>query len=224
MGSGVKFTVQNLTIANGNAQTGGGGIASWGSLTVTNSTFSGNSAGDGGGGGISNVGATVTVTNTILANSTSGRNCSGTITDGGHNIDDGTTCGFSAANGSLNDTTPKLAAGLAKNGGPIQTIALLAGSPAINAGDESVCSAAPVNNLDQRGYVRPGTGYTNCFIGAYEADATAGKTCVGDCNSDGQVTIDELITLVNTRKRQEDRRGSIRRGAGHQSPSRARLN
>ena len=41
-----KFTVQNLTIANGNYGGYGGGIYNYnGTLTVTNSTFSGNSDG-----------------------------------------------------------------------------------------------------------------------------------------------------------------------------------
>ncbi len=132
-----------------------------------------------------------------------------------------------------------LAAVLANNGGPTQTIALLAGSPAINAGDESVCSAPPVNNLDQRGYVRPGAPATSCSIGAYEYNAqppvstttaTATPTptsppsttvtqtntptvtpmvthtpaatvtpiaCTGDCDGNGDVTVSEIITLVN---------------------------
>ena len=44
--TGVKFTVQNLTIANGNSDghDGGGIFNDGGTLTVTNSTFSGNSA------------------------------------------------------------------------------------------------------------------------------------------------------------------------------------
>jgi len=56
--TGVKFTVQNLTIANGNSTAvhGGGGIASYfGTLTVTKTTFSGSNAG--GGGAIYNVGS-----------------------------------------------------------------------------------------------------------------------------------------------------------------------
>jgi hypothetical protein len=61
--------------------------------------------------------------------------------------------------------------GLQNNGGPTQTIALQAGSPAINAGDEAICATGPVWNLDQRGYVRPGTGSSNCSIGAYEFDS-----------------------------------------------------
>src|SRR5439155_6154677 len=146
-------------------------------LTVTNCTFSGN----GGGAILSTSGATGTVVNSILANSTLAGNCTlsgGTITDGGYNIDDGTTCGFTGANcatttgTSFCNTNPLLdPTGLASNGGPTQTIALEAGSPAINAGDESICSAPPVEHLDQRGFVRPGAGTTNCSIGAYEFDA-----------------------------------------------------
>jgi hypothetical protein len=172
------LSVTNSTFADNNsAHSGAGAIGNGGTLTVTNSTFSGN-----GSGAIENVAlcgseltapCPATLTNTIVANSTQGGNCSGTMTtDGGHNIDDGTTCGFSAANGSLSSTNPQLdLAGLANNGGPTKTIALQAGSPAIDAGDESICAAAPVNSLDQRGYVRPGTGATNCSIGAYEFDS-----------------------------------------------------
>ena len=87
--------------------------------------------------------------------------------------------------------------GLADNGGPTQTIALLPESPAIDAGDPEVCANPPVNGRDQRGYVRPGVGHTVCSIGAYEAAAVPPPLCVGNCNGDGVVTIDELILGVN---------------------------
>jgi hypothetical protein len=52
------------------------------------------------------------------ANSPSGGNCvGGTTTDGGHNLDSGTSCGCGTANNSLSDTDPTLGA-LADNGGP----------------------------------------------------------------------------------------------------------
>jgi hypothetical protein len=51
--------------------------------------------------------------------------------DRGFNIDDGTSCSFSAANNSLPSTNPKFASSLADNGGPTKTIALLKRSPAI---------------------------------------------------------------------------------------------
>ena len=213
-GFGASLTVTNSTFTGNSSGppllgVSGGGIGQLGgSLTVTNSTFIGNSGFSGpnggdapSGGGIA-VGIDVTppplLRNTLLANNTPGDNCYGVVTDGGHNLDDGTSCGFSTANGSLSSTDPQFdPAGLQDNGGPTQTIALLGGSPAINAGDESICSAPPVNNLDQRGYVRPGTGAANCSIGAYEADVTAAEVCVGDCNGDHSVTVDELVSLVN---------------------------
>jgi len=47
-------------------------------------------------------------------------------------------------------------------------MALLPGSPAIDAGDDAVCAAAPVNSIDQRGFARPGVGHAHCSIGAFE--------------------------------------------------------
>jgi len=64
--SGVTANLSGLTISNGLA-TYGGGIENYGTLTVTNSTFDYDSAGDGGGGGIFNLG-TLTVTNSTIAN------------------------------------------------------------------------------------------------------------------------------------------------------------
>ena len=203
------LTVTNSTFfGNSGGKNGGGGIAiHGGALTVTtNSTFSGNSASSGG--GIYNdTEGTLIVTNTIIANSTSGGNCSGAVTDGGRNIDDGTTCGFTGTGcatttgTSFCNTNPVLdPTGLQNNGGPTQTIALQATSAAVDAGDETVCSmttgAAPVNNLDQRGFVRPGAGHTHCSIGAYEFNSP-GPPCVGDCGGNEQVTVDELLIMIN---------------------------
>jgi len=180
------LTVTNSTFYD-NSASGlvGGAIVNNGTLTVTNSTFSGNSANGRGGAIFNYVGtATVTVTNTIVANSISGGNCAGSVTDGGHNIDDGTTCGFTGTGcttttgTSFCSTDPVIdPTGLQNNGGPTQTVALELGSPAVNAGDESVCAAPPVNNLDQRGYVRPGDGATSCSIGAYEYDSPGPPGC-----------------------------------------------
>jgi predicted outer membrane repeat protein len=126
---------------------------------MTNSSFSGNSA-ISFGGGIYNS-DTVSLRNTIVANSPSGGNCSGTITNGGNNLDSGDTCGWGSNNGSLSNIDPKLGP-LAANGGPTQTMALLPGSPAINAGADPGCPAT-----DQRGVARPQGAH--CDIGAYEA-------------------------------------------------------
>ena len=95
-----------------------------------------------------------------MANSPAGGNCDGTITDGGGNLSYGdTTC--PGINGD-----PVLGP-LQANGGPTQTMALGAGSAARDAAVDAICAAPPVNNLDQRGVVRPQG--THCDIGAYEA-------------------------------------------------------
>jgi hypothetical protein len=101
----------------------------------------------------------VTLYNTIVANSASGGDCSGTVADGGNNIVEDNTCGFSGG------TDPNLGA-LANNGEPTQTFALLTGSPAIDAGNDAVCAAAPVNNESQNGLTRPQGAH--CDIGSFE--------------------------------------------------------
>ncbi|MDS4031098.1 MAG: IPTL-CTERM sorting domain-containing protein, partial [Candidatus Contendobacter sp.] len=60
------------------------------------------------------------------------------------------------------NTDPQLGA-LANNGGLTQTMALLAGSPAINAGTNAGCPAT-----DQRGITRPQPSGGACDLGAYE--------------------------------------------------------
>ena len=76
--AGAKLTLRNLTVANGSAASGGGIENNGGTLTVTDSTFSGNSAvGTGSdpidcldkcyGGGIDNDGGTLTVTGSTFS-------------------------------------------------------------------------------------------------------------------------------------------------------------
>jgi len=57
----------------------------------------------------------------------------------------------------------------------------LTGSPAIDAGDATICSATPVSGLDQRGVARPRGAV--CDIGAYEA-APATNDFNGNSKSD----------------------------------------
>jgi len=195
MSSASPLTITNSTFSGNRAGDNGGygGAIRSANTTVTNCTFSGNRAGIGG--GISNANRdnlSIAITNTIIANSTLGGNCDSIVgAEGGHNLDSDGTCNFGPA------TDPKLAPVLGDNGGPTKTFALLVGSPAINAGDQAICTTAPVNNRDQRGYVRPGGGASSCSIGAFEANADSPPgACVGDCSNDGQVTVNEIFTLV----------------------------
>jgi CSLREA domain-containing protein len=192
LNDGGEVKVRNSTFSGNSSQRFGGGIANFGALEVTNSTFSGNSAPNGGGisngfratlevtnstfsgnsatqsgGGIINEGST-TLKNTIVANSTQGGNCVGPITDAGYNIEDGTSCGFDPNNNSMPSTEPLLADSLANNGGPTKTIALLEGSPALNAIPNATNGCGTQITTDQRGVSRPqGSG---CDIGAFERE------------------------------------------------------
>jgi CSLREA domain-containing protein len=166
-------TVTNSTFSGNSAFRGGGIFDDENStLTVTNSTFSGNSASTGRGAGIETISIATTLRNTIVADSTQGNNCLGlsTIIDGGYNLDDGTTCGFTDPT-SQSNANPLLGP-LQDNGGPTQTHALGADSPAIDKGNSSG------STTDQRGEPRPfdfddvqfpdATGGDGSDIGAYE--------------------------------------------------------
>jgi hypothetical protein len=94
----VNFTLNDLTVANGfNQFGGGGGIWNTGTLTITNSTFVNNSASNGG--GIDNNG-TLTITNsTFVNNSASNDDGGGFWSDGSVTITNSTFVNNSASNG-----------------------------------------------------------------------------------------------------------------------------
>jgi hypothetical protein len=124
-----------------------------------------------------------------LAGHAAGGNCQvvpvlgSEITDLGYNISDDDSCGFTVVE-SLNNTDPMLdPAGLSNNGGPTQTIALLSGSPAIDAIPLASCTDQDGNQLttDQRGFPRPDAGEQVCDIGAYEFQDFAGQPGAANC-------------------------------------------
>jgi predicted outer membrane repeat protein len=173
LNSGSSVTITNDTFT-GNTATGAGGQGSALNLsaapvTVTNCTIAGNSAPPSGGAvAFGNRTPVTSVTNTIIASNTGG-NCSfsGSTFAGGHNLQfgDSTCTGMTVANPLLGP--------LANNGGPTQTMALGAGSPAIDAGD--TINAPPT---DQRGVSRTdgnGDGIIAVDIGSFEAPAFGGS-------------------------------------------------
>ena len=149
----------NSTISGNSGSSAGGGIINnVGTIALQSSTVTENGAPVGG--GVRRLGSGgITLTNTIVANSTSGGDCNGSMSSLGHNLDSDGSCGFGAS-GDLPNTSPVLGP-LQDNGGPTDTHALLAGSPAIDAGDNAACPSA-----DQRGITRPQG--VACDIGAFE--------------------------------------------------------
>jgi hypothetical protein len=170
-----RLTISNSTIA-GNfayahfAYSQGGGIEeSHSVLTISNSTLSANYAARGI--SIYNDHGTATLQNSIVASS--GGNCGGsTATSDGYNLSSDNTCNL-GGHGDLNNANPQLGP-LQNNGGTTQTMALLIGSPAIDAGNPSGCTDGKGNLLktDQRSMPRPDLEDTlGCHMGAYESQS-----------------------------------------------------
>lgn len=179
-------TVTNSTITGNTAGASGmgGGIyvssgstlAAGGTLTLLNSTVANNqTAGAGGGLWVGATRAQVRLANSIVAGNTAatgGPDVSGPLLSASaYNLignGSGASGLINGTNGSQVGTAaspidPRLGP-LQDNGGPTQTMALLAGSAALNAGDPAQLGAA-----DQRGVVRSG----GVNIGAYQASASA---------------------------------------------------
>jgi hypothetical protein len=157
--------INNSTIS-GNEAAFGGGIANRGPLKISNGTISGNKAVDGG--GIFNAGG-ATLQNSIVANNSGGNCFKNSVTSKAYNLSSDGSCNFNGP-GDLNNTNPRLGP-LQDNGGPTMTMALPAGSRAIDAGNPSGCKDGLGHLLktDQRGMPRPDPEDAGgCDMGAYE--------------------------------------------------------
>jgi hypothetical protein len=165
LNAGGPHALVNSTLS-GNRATGttarGGGIDVDTTLAVTAATIARNSAKLGG--GVYVEGGTTTLRASLLALNTapSGANCSQNVASAGRNLIASTLgCTFAAMGTDKTGLAAKIAQ-LKANGGPTRTIALLPGSPALNAIPKADC---PVTR-DQRGVKRPQG--SRCDIGAYE--------------------------------------------------------
>lgn len=216
LGGGIRnrgaLALTNSTISGNNARDGGGMFdSSCGAcfVTIKNVTITSNTASlEGGGIDTGNSLGGLTLLNTVVANNVAptGPDCSGPFSSLGHNlVGNSTNCSFTAATGDLEGTgaspiDPKLGP-LQDNGGPTFTHALLASSPAIDAGNPAVPgsggNACEAN--DQRGVARPQG--AACDIGAYEAviglySITPGDAKLRIINAATGATLDDTITIT----------------------------
>jgi uncharacterized repeat protein (TIGR02543 family) len=167
-----NVTFSNNSVTDTTNGAGGGMYTGVDIIKLTNVSFSGNSAAgsaaDSGGGGMYNALSEITVNNSIFWGN-SAPNAPGTeqffvSTDSTNpvTINDSILpngCPDRASCTNILTTNPNLGA-LGSYGGFTQTIPLLPGSPAINAGNATNCPAT-----DQRGLARVGA----CDIGAFES-------------------------------------------------------
>ncbi len=196
---------KNSTISGNTAGQQGGGIYHWGYDTVdlTNLTITNNDAGSHGGGIYAR---NLNLANTVIAENTSptGPDGCGTsaITSLGHNlIGDDSSFTFTAAPTDLVGTTASpidpLLEALADNGGPTRTHALLPGSPAFDAGDNSLAAGI---TTDQRGLGFPrlidgnGDGVATVDIGAFESELLNRAPVAED---DAYTTDEDTILIVS---------------------------
>ncbi len=185
-------SIERSTFIDNDAPLGGAINNGFVVLSITNSTFSGNSATDGAAllaatmssvyiesstfsDNTASSGSTVTATegivhlhNTILANTITGTNCSSIgIQDDGNNIEDGTTCNLNPAKSSHSSTDPLLGP-LRNNGGFTKTMSIAPASLAVDGA--TLPGSCPAT--DQRGFPRPvdsdQNGSSVCDIGAFE--------------------------------------------------------
>ena len=188
----ITATINNSTISANSALFGGGGvyINSGSSLTVNQSTISANSSAstspETGGGGIAIGDSTsvVTLSGSIVSGNSSG--VAGAADFGLYSEDPTDTGSFTATNSIIGEVDPRITANgtnnimstnpmlgaLANNGGLTKTMALLTGSPAIDAGPNPVATFTG-NQFDQRGpgYARIIGGLVD--IGAFEAQPSS---------------------------------------------------
>jgi CSLREA domain-containing protein len=173
----VNSTIAENKVENAGTNMGGGALVGFNfaategttSATFINSTVAGNIVAAGGSGaGLSVQNPTtgtrsLTISNTIVSGNLAGglsSDCASvTFVTSTNNLSSDASCMFLDA-ASKQNTNPLLGA-LADNGGPTNTMALTAGSPAIDAGTNTGCPAT-----DQRGIARPQG--SACDIGAFE--------------------------------------------------------
>jgi hypothetical protein len=160
-------TLTNCTISGNSANNGGGVETYEASVTVINCTVTGNTASNNGG-GVDNFyspTSSITLINTIVAGNTAqnGNGDIGSAVTGNNNLIGASGSGglVNGVSGNIVGVANPLLGPLGYYGGPTETIPLLPGSRAINAGT----SGLGIPTTDQRGMGRVGA----TDIGAFES-------------------------------------------------------
>ncbi|MEK6751509.1 MAG: choice-of-anchor Q domain-containing protein [Chloroflexota bacterium] len=193
-----QVTIANSAFLNNAADASGGVDNAGGTVIITNSTFYGNSATAGDGGGFYNYNGTATVINSTFSNNSSFAAGSGIKNQGDLNLYNTIIANSTNGDGDCSTNTDTVTAlnNLIESAGSLPCdvtsasdpnlglltgspayLPLNPGSPAIDAGDDATCAAAPVNNASQNGRTRPQGAH--CDVGSVESNATLTLRSVG---------------------------------------------
>jgi fibro-slime domain-containing protein len=196
-----QVTVANSTIAGNSADLGGGIDLYQSTMIATDCTVATNTATGSGGGIYLAGGSTLNLYGSIIAQSVGG-DIVGTAASGTNDLVGDGSGGLSASAASQNilGTTgspinPHLGS-LAYNGGPTETMALLSGSPAINAGGVFDAPFSSPETTDQTGYPRPQDATSD--IGAFQAPPATTIRLSGPAAEEANSTFTLGATLIGT--------------------------
>jgi hypothetical protein len=155
-------------------------------VLVTNNTFVNNHSPLRAGGVYVN-GGTATLKNNILVKNSSSCSSDGHLVDGGYNLDDDGSCGFTATGSKSNDRNITFTSSAPQNNtGPTATLALAAtDADAIGVIPPGTNGCATTLIADQRGVARPGSLNGACSMGAYEYVPPTDHL-ITDCSNDSQ--------------------------------------
>lgn len=224
--SSTTISNNNANTSSNGGVTGGGLTNNSGNLTMYNSTISGNDITDGDGGGLGITSGTImlknntivsnsadqgggiyasalanfTIQNNIIANNTAvmlnGPDLFADVDTTGFNIVEDTDSAFNLDGSDITGVDPALGSLYLNAPGSTKTHELLVGSPAIDAGDDTICGdASTVNNLDQRGATRPSG--VQCDIGAFEYSAVT-SVDIPTTITDSQTVVTQGQSLTYT--------------------------
>ncbi len=207
----VGLEIKSSTITN-NSAVSGGGVSNNGWLIAVNDTIVRNSASQGVSSLVSGAGSTTEILNSIVGADMgqTGPSVEGQFSSLGSNIITNTTGSsgwISTDQVSSNNSIDPMLGNLADNGGQTDSIGLLAGSPAIDRGDNCVigfrCNDLPdySTRADQRNFSRAaGSNPAHVDIGALEfgSSSIVGSFTTGLTLARNQRLAFSRVTVINT--------------------------
>ena len=189
--TGANVAISGVAVQNGNPSSDGGGIYNKGTMTLTNSTVSGNTANANFGGGIRNFG-TLTVTNTTISGNTA--NFGGGISHNGT---------LTVTNSTVSDNTAGVKGGGIYNSGTLiltdSTVSGNTGGSSTGGGIHNDGTLTLANSTVSNNTVAvQGGGITNNGTVTLTNSTVSGNSTTGRFTDGGGIYNNRTLTLINS--------------------------